>query len=147
MPTTGQVLPGTRSPERGTIRAEFLDAVLKGVRLTSYAWADAWASGDAGAMSGLYVEEALLVTPEGDALHGRGDISAYLRDLLQCTTGIETFLSDLDASNNMAMTVERYVLTPAVAGAPQERGLLFTVYLNGSSSWRIRTQVFRPQGS
>ncbi len=146
LPTAGQVLPGARSPERATIRAEFLDAVLKGVRLTTSAWAGAWASRDAEAISSLYLEEALLVSPEGDALRGRRDISAYFDDVLQHTAGIETFLSDMDASNNMAMTVERYVLTSAVAGTSPERGLLFTVYLNDGGSWRIRAQVFRPQG-
>lgn len=145
--TAGQVLPGTRSRDRGTIRAEFIDAVLKGVRITSSAWLVGWEARDAGAVSALYLEEALLVTREGDALQGREPIEAYFRDLLGRTGRIETFLSDVDASNNMAVTMERYVLESGSADVSAERGLLFTVYLNDGSSWRIRTQVFRPQGA
>ena len=143
---TGQVVPGSRSRARGTIRAEFLDAVLKGVRVTSSAWEEGWASGDAEALAELYMDEALVVTPLGDEFQGREDIRAYLESAAPETARLETFLSDLDASNNMAMTVERYVRTLASPGMPQERGLLFTVYMNESGFWRIRTQVFRPAG-
>jgi ketosteroid isomerase-like protein len=142
---SGQVVPGSRSRAEGSVRAEFLDAVLRGLRPISTAWVDAWAEDDPENAARLYSEETLVVTPEGQQLVGRGDVLDYLMGAVPRFARLETFLTDFDASNNMAMTVERYVLTPASPGASQEVGLLLTVYLNDGDSWKIRTQVFRPR--
>lgn len=145
-PASGQVVPGSRSRAEGSVRAEFLDAVLRGLRPISTAWVDAWAEQDAEKAAALYGEEALLVPPEGEQLAGRVNVLDYLVGAVERFTRVETFLTDFDASNNMAMTVERYVLTPASPGSPAEPGLLFTVYLNDGGAWKIRAQLFRPQG-
>ncbi|GMV06550.1 MAG: hypothetical protein AMXMBFR53_28260 [Gemmatimonadota bacterium] len=144
-PAAAQVLPGTTARERGSIRAEFLDAVMHGVRETSTRWMDALHGGDADAAAALYLDDALLVPPSGREVIGADAIRRYMAEAVESLGGLETFLSDVDASNNMAMTAERFVLPPASPGDDVMRGTLLTVWLNDGRRWRIRAQVFRPR--
>ncbi len=141
---SGQVVPGSRSRAEGSVRAEFLDAVLRGLRPISSAWVDAWAEDDAEKAAGLYARETLLITPEGEQLEGRAEVLDYLLGAVSRIARVETFLIDFDASNNMAMTVERYVLTPSAPASARASGMLLTVYLNDGDAWKIRTQAFLP---
>jgi len=139
-----QVLPGIKARDKGSIRAEFLNAVMEGVRVTSNAWTEALNRDDAAAAAGWYTEEALLVSADGRELNGRDEILAYLAETLGTQGRLETFLADVDASNNMAMTSERFTFAPGGAGGTEVRGLLLTVYVNEDRTWRIRAQFFRP---
>jgi len=141
--STAQVLPGGSIENGGSIRAQFIDAVMAGVRETTTTWSAAWSRSDASALAALYLEEAFLVTPEGTEEGGREDILGYLEESAPRVRRIDTFLFDMDASNDMAMIAERYELHPAGTGATQH-GLLFTVLLRRDGRWHIRSQVFRP---
>jgi len=110
LPAEAQVLPGTKARERGAIRAEFLDAVMQGVRDTSTRWLDALNSGDAEGAADLYLDDAFLLPPRGREVVGSADIRAWLSEAVGTLGRLETFLSDVDASNNMAMVAERFVL-------------------------------------
>lgn len=140
----GQVLPGAKSKDRDAIHAQFLDAVLRGIRVTSNDWVDAWSRDDAEGVGDAYLEDALLVSLEGERFVGREEILSYLQQALPSQGTLQTFLMDVDASNNMAATVERFEMTPSRGDEVAYQGLLFTVYLSDGRRWRIRSQMFRP---
>lgn len=147
LPLRGQVLPGSSPESRGSIHARFMDAVMEGIRETATEWSHAWATNDFEALAEFYREEAHIVTPEGVERVGREEIRTYLEEAVLRVKRIETFLVDADASNDMAMTVERYQLHPASAREPVQDGLVFTVFLQENRTWRIRSQLFRPSES
>lgn len=143
-PARAQVLPGVKARDRGSIRAEFLNAVMEGVRVTSNAWTEALNRNDADDAARWYTEGAVLVSPDGREFNGRDEIRAYLAETVGTLGRLETFLSDVDASNNMAMTSERFTLAKAGPEGGEAQGMLLTVYLNEDRTWRIRAQFFRP---
>ena len=143
-PLVGQVLPGVTGRERASIRAEFLDAVMQGVRDTVSRLTEAWNADEAEDAAALYHPDAFLVTADGQEVHGRQGVLEYLSSALPGCGDLETFLLDVDASNNMAMTVDRFILDGAEPGDVARRGLLFTVYMSDGRLWAIRSQVFRP---
>ena len=143
-PLVSQVLPGVTGRDRGSIRAEFLEAVMRGVRTTVSRLEEAWNGDAAEDAANLYHEDAFLVTADGREVRGRSDVLAYFRATLPLSGSLETSLLDVDASNNMAMTVDRFVLAGSEPGDAERHGLVFTVYVNGGRVWTIRSQVFRP---
>ena len=143
-PLVGQVVPGVTGRDRGAIRAEFLEAVIQGVRVTGTRLTEAWRTKDADAAAALYHEDAYVVTADGQDIRGHGEVLAYYRAALPLSGSLETSLLDVDASNNMAMTVERFVLTGSGPDHPPRQGIVLTVYLNDGRVWAIRSRVFRP---
>lgn len=141
----GQIIPGVKPPNRSAIHEEFLDAVIHGVRETATKWATAWRKDDARKAADLYEEDAFIITPEGNEVRGRDSIAAYLKRTLATTGALQTYLLDVDASDRMAMTLDQFVLPEEAAGQPAMEGLLLTIYKSDGWTWRIRSQVFRPE--
>ncbi len=139
-----QIVPGLPLPDRKVVREEFLDAVIQGLRPTTTKWIAAWRDDDVAAAARLYAKGAFIITPEGNRVTGQDSVTAYLKYELPHTGALQTYLLDVDASDRMAMTLEKYVLVAAAARRAPTEGLLLTVYKSDGRTWRIRSQVFRP---
>ncbi len=139
-----QLIPGAKPVDRDAMREEYLDAVIKGIRVTSTKWIAAWRDDDVSAAAHLYVDRTFIVTPEGRRVSGKDSVRAYLEATLPRRGPLQTFLVDVDASGRMAMTLETYVMSASVSGGQPAEGLLVTIYKSDGRTWRIRSQVFRP---
>lgn len=139
-----QLIPGAKPIDRNAMHEEFLDAVIRGVRVTATKWIAAWRDDDVLTAASLYEDRAFIMTPEGRTVSGKDSVFAYLHATLPNRGQLQTSLVEIDASGRMAMTLERYVLAAAASGGPTTEGLLLTIYKSDGRTWRIRSQVFRP---
>jgi len=144
-PLGAQLIPGALPPTRDARRAQYLDTVLQGIRATDKKWLTAWQEDDVAGCAGQYVEDAFIITPEGDRGSGRDSITGYLTEALPRSGSLVTSLVDVDGSDRMVMTLENFVLFPFSAENPTLRGVVVTVYKSDGRVWRIRSQVFRPE--
>ena len=144
----GSQVPGQRLPSRDRIRAEFLENILQGVNELRREWTEQIREDRLDPLMELYTEDAVLISPDGVASRGSEAIREFWSGLLPSLGSIESGLSDLDASGQMAMVSGSYVMHRMSEDGRSERrsGSLLTVFIQNGRTWRIRAQVFGHAG-
>lgn len=131
------------SKERDTrnYQAQVYDAtVRKGVNATLSAWHDAWASGDADALAGLYLKDATLFTPEG-TIRGRDAISDYYRRLLPATAALRSFPLSFNASGVLAYNLQLNTVQSANGTTVRSQRDFMVLRQQWDDTWLIETQM------
>jgi uncharacterized protein (TIGR02246 family) len=112
------------------------------------AFASALGAGDAEAAAAIYADDATLLAPAADVLHGRPAIERFWR------TGVETGIEqvelvviDLQQRGDVVFEVGRYALHVAPeTGAPVvDRGRYLVVHrVEADGRWRRAAEMFSP---
>lgn len=112
------------------------------------AFASALSAGDAEAAAAIYADDATLLAPAADVLHGRPAIERFWR------TGVETGIEqvelvviDLQQRGDIVFEVGRYALHVAPeTGAPVvDRGRYLVVHrVEADGRWRRAAEMFSP---
>ncbi len=105
-------------------------------------------SGDAAAAASIYADDATLVAPAADVLHGRPAIERFWR------TGVETGIEQvelvvlqLQQRGEVAFEVGRYALflAPESGVAVTDRGRYLVVHrVEADGRWRRAAEMFSP---
>ena len=124
------------------------DAVIAIIDQGRRAFEAALRSGDAAAAASIYADDATLVAPAADVLHGRPAIERFWR------TGVETGIEnvtlqrlDLQLYGEMAFEVGEYALhvAPESGGPVVDRGRYLIVHrAEPDGSWRRAAEMFSP---
>lgn len=145
-PPAAAQAPGYQQIDVGAIRAEYNAEVLTQINAHLADWGEAWANDRAEALTDLYWEDALLMTPDGSQRRGRAEIGAYFEARLGEHGTVEAFMLDFDASGGMAQVFGNYMLTVhgGESAGTVVQGPMMTIYLLRGRTWKIRSQVFMP---
>ena len=110
---------------------------------------DALRRGDAAAAAEVYAEDARLLPPTAELMHGREAITAFWR------AGLDAGISDialdpleLERSDGFAYEIGRYrlQLDPADGGSIVDRGKYVLVHeRQADGSWRRAVEMFNPE--
>jgi ketosteroid isomerase-like protein len=140
----GQVAPGFRTPSRETIKAQFIDDILKGLEPARVEWSRCVRNDDLNSLMKLYSDDAILVPPNGAPIKGRKLIRQFWEGVLPHIGDIDSGLADVDGSGVMAMIAGAFTLqsTRDDGTSVQRTGSLLTVYVRVDSRWFIRAQTF-----
>ncbi len=141
-----QVLPVPTAPNLQQEMQRYSAEVLKHYNSLLTNWRNAWRAQDAHALARLYTEDAILLPPDSEPLQGRQAIQAHFQEILDATRDIQIGVADFSSSSTLAAASGRY--WQEVAGAAGEvsriSGTYMTVLRRDGRSWRIRSQLFRP---
>lgn len=152
-PALAQGIPGghpSEAREQNLRRqAEFREWALAGANALLRRWTGAWDADEVRRISGLYTEDALLLSAEGPApVRGVEQIGSHYESLLPGVGEIQVVLHDFDAGGTFAYVLGRFSYTP-IAGsgsAGAVRGNLLFVLRRQNNDYRIRSQVFEVDG-
>ena len=139
-----QTIPGTRSPTRDAIRAEYISNILPGLGEVRSAWEQGIQEHDAEVLVTLYTVDAMVTPPSGTPAYGAEAIQAYWEEALPGMVRVQAGMGEIDASGQMAMVAGSYVLeTRQETGAiRRQTGEMLTVYTQVGRRWFIRAQIF-----
>ena len=122
-----------------------ITATIERGRLT---FEEALRAGDAVAASAVYADDATLLAPAADVLHGRSAIERFWR------TGVETGIErvelvvlHLEQRGDVVFEVGQYALhlTPESGGPVVDRGRYLVVHrLEPDGLWRRAAEMFSP---
>lgn len=135
--------PGYRGPDARQIRAEYRAEVISHVNDALHLWAEAWTADDVETLTGLYLEEALLLVPGEAPVQGAAGIQSWLRESLPRHGRGELHLQDFDAAGGMAMAYSTYRIQEE--GGGERQGKVISVFLLQGNRWRIRSQMFQEE--
>lgn len=154
-PAAGQVLPFPRE-DMSTAAREYQAEVLREAQTVITEWHEAWARRDTRALLRLYTSDALLIVPDASVapLQGGAAIQAHLDENWATTGTIRFGLASAEASGRLLYLSGRFfvegvqrVASGRTVAPPQPRSGTFVAVLQRQGrSWRIRAQVFRPDG-
>lgn len=115
------------------------------------AFESALSSGDAKAAAEIYADDATLLAPAADVLHGRSAIERFWR------TGVETGIElvelvvlELQQRGGIAFEVGRYALhlAPETGGPVVDRGRYLIVHrAEADGRWRRAAEMFSPDAT
>ena len=137
-----------RDPSVVDIRADTADAIAADLDHGRASFAAALRSGDAAGASSLYADDATLVAPAGELLHGRSAIEGFWR------TGLEIGISEarfsvleVERRGDVAFEVGEYVLVSIHESAPGavNRGRYLIVHrIEPDGRWRRAAEMLSP---
>lgn len=107
-------------------------------------------SGDAQAAASVYAEDARLLAPSAELLHGRDAIEAFWRAGVDAgVVDVEQETLELELHDGFAYEIGRYALRlePAGAAIVVDRGRYVLVHeRQADGSWRRAVEMFNPDG-
>jgi uncharacterized protein (TIGR02246 family) len=115
------------------------------------AFQSALGAGDAEAAAAMYADDATLVAPAADVMHGRLAIERFWRTGVE--TGIhqvELAMVDLQLRGDVAFEVGRYALhvVPESGGSVVDRGRYLIVHrVEPDGRWRRAAEMFSPDSA
>jgi uncharacterized protein (TIGR02246 family) len=133
-------------PVRATV-----DAAIANIDQGRLAFEAALRSGDAAAAASIYADDATLLAPAADVVHGRPAIERFWR------TGVETGIEDvslarldLQLRGDVAYEVGEYALhlAPESGATVVDRGRYLIVHrVDPDGTWRRCAEMFSPDPS
>ncbi len=107
------------------------------------AWQTGWNSGDGAALAEMYVADAIVMPPGGDALEGREAIQAGLQAAIDQAGGSQLAIKpgEVMASGDLAIEVGTFVET-AADGSHADHGKYVAVWKNVDGSWKIVRDIW-----
>jgi ketosteroid isomerase-like protein len=157
VPAAAQMLPIQREDPRAADRA-YQAEVLREAQATITDWHQAWARRDARALMRLYTSDALLIVPDASVapLHGAEAIQAHLEENWAATGNIRFGLAAAEASGRLLYLSGRFFVDgvqaaqrsgASTATTQPQSGTFVAVMQRQGRGWRIRAQIFRPDGA
>lgn len=137
-----------RSQSSATTRLEQYRArTLREVLEVMERWQNAWQTDDLRRIESLYTDDATLYPARGDVLHGEDGVHRHFAELLPRAGVATSQLLDFDTSGDLAYLVLRFAYTEEAAGTTRIgfQGRTFLVLERAGRSWRIRSQIERPE--
>jgi uncharacterized protein (TIGR02246 family) len=117
---------------------------------TSAAFVAALNEGDAKAACAVYADDARLLAPSAELMHGREAIEAFWRAGLEAGVAeVELETLELERHDGMAYEIGRYALwlRPLNDAAVVDRGRYVLVHeRQQDGSWRRAVEMFNPDG-
>jgi len=150
VPSAGaQTLPGIPGSQGGTAAmhmAEYYADVMSHVNETMSNWRSAWRVDDLDALSGIYMEGALLLFPDEDPTWGREAIRTVLDARIGELGEGQLSVGDVHASGKLAYVGGRFFFEVQSGERAGQRisGYHVTIFFRKDGVWMIRSQVFRP---
>jgi ketosteroid isomerase-like protein len=143
-----QMLPGA-SPDYAGMDREFRSTTLREVNNLVEGLRAGWQQRDARGVADLYTDNAVLVLPEQEAIHGHKDIQAGLARVLPHAGGIQLSIVDSDVSTSLAFTSGQFYYedTSGQASVPVSGTYTLVMKGNGRGGWKIRSLIFNPSPS
>ncbi|NIV60061.1 MAG: DUF4440 domain-containing protein [Gemmatimonadetes bacterium] len=150
IPAAGaQTLPGIPGSQGGTAAmhmAEYYADVMSHVSETMSEWRSAWRVDDLEALSGIYMDGALLLFPDEEPTWGREAIRTVLGARIGDLGEGQLSLGDVHASGKLAYVGGRFFFEVQSGDRAGQRisGYHVTIFFRQEGVWMIRSQVFRP---
>lgn len=142
-PLVAQLVPGTN--RGGDAAREYQAYIIRNVTELMSDWGSAWSADDRDALVDLYTEDAVLMPPEGNTIHGRDALAEHFRQLIPATTGVTAAVADFDARGAMAYASGTYSYGIRRGSTTVRRtGTHVTVMVREGNTWLIRLQTFVP---
>lgn len=137
-----------RDPSGVDIQAETTDAIAADLDRGRALFADALRSGDAAGASSLYAEDATLVAPAGELLHGRSAIERFWRTGLDIGVAEARFsVMEIDRRGDVAFEVGEYALLSiheSGTGAINRGRYLIVHRIEPDGHWRRAAEMLSP---
>jgi ketosteroid isomerase-like protein len=115
---------------------------------TRAAFAAALRRGDARAASAVYADEATLLPPSAELMHGRPAIEAFWQAGVEAgISEVELEALELERRDGLAYEIGRYALwlEPAEGGTVVDRGKYVLVHeRQADGSWQWAVEMFNP---
>jgi ketosteroid isomerase-like protein len=89
------------------------------VRSLDRQWEDAVNSGDAATAASLYADDALLLPPDTEPIHGRAGIEAFFVEFVKLQPSISLETLRIEEGGGLAANGGRYKLELRLPGAPE----------------------------
>ena len=125
------------------------EAEIDAIKAVNGAWADHYNSGDAGALAGLYWDDASLMAPGAPASNGRDAILASVTaDIAGAkAAGITMNIEHgpVRASGNTAWQEGRFTVTDS-SGATVDAGKYLSVLEKRDGQWRLLRDIYNSDG-
>jgi ketosteroid isomerase-like protein len=137
--------PAAPTPSLTTAAGESI--AIDEIALARAAFVDAVRAGDVPAVADLYREDARLLAPEAEALHGRDDVASFWgAGVASGITDIELEPQDVERVATAAWEVGSYVLRlrPPAGEPVVDRGRYLLVYRLDAGRWRRAAEMFAP---
>ncbi len=122
------------------------DADLKAISDSEAQWNADWASRDAGKISAHYADDAVLMAPGMEALHGKAAISDALKQMVADQALMLSFHADkVDVAGDLGYTQGSYKMTmtdPSTHKPIDDHGSYVTTYRRqADGSWKAAADI------
>lgn len=141
-----QLRPGIdRGDYWGDVRARFRNEALEDVGDVLERWQSAWNNDDAEALLAEYAEDAIVVITD-HPLRSVEEFRPALEALIGRMGPIQMGLQDFEVGGDLAIATMAYRYDDRAEGGRRRQvgGYLVVALLKRSGSWKIRSQLFRP---
>lgn len=141
---SAQITPGVGAPTGSDINLEYMAFLRDSSREFIARWQDAWQDDRLEDLNELYSHNAVLSTPDGQALRGDSEINAYLSEFLPRVGGITISSVLLTGSGDLGVVFGRYQLTGSDqrGGVRGDQGDHLTILFRHRRQWTVRSQTF-----
>lgn len=122
-----------------------LDAASRGaIEATVDQYVAASNEGDAEALAELYAEDALLLPPDHEPIHGREAIVDFWRQ--GTDEGLEVSALRLEVDGDVAYMVGRYRLPPTVEEAADSGQYVLCLKRQADGAWKLTADIWNGSG-
>lgn len=133
-PAAAQTVPGYQG-DHDSARAQYRAYAIGEFQKVFSGWLEAVQAGDARAAARFYTDDAFVHI--GETAQGQGNVLPVLQHWLADVEGVQTGMTDFDASGSMSYaSVNLMVDGPGAAGGP---GTMLFVLKKVKGGWKIRS--------
>jgi uncharacterized protein (TIGR02246 family) len=100
--------------------------------------------GDAAALTALYAEDALLLPPDHEPIHGREAIGVFWSQ--GTDTGLEVSTLRLEVDGDLAYMVGRYRLPPTEQEEADSGQYVLCLKRQGDGTWKLTADIWNGSG-
>lgn len=142
-PAAAQMVPGYQG-DHDSARAQYRAYAIEEFQKVFSGWLQAVQSGDARAAARFYTDDAFVHI--GDSVQGRGNVLSVLEEWLADVGGVQTGMTDFDASGSMSYASVNLMVDGA--GTASGPGTMLFVLKKVRGGWKIRSHsVVMHQGA
>jgi ketosteroid isomerase-like protein len=139
-PAAGQVLPFPQDEPSGLDQARYVAEVRRELQAILGEWVTAWEQGDAEAVAGFVVDDAMVVAPDGALVRGRADVAGFWAAHARDASHMALALTGVNATIDLAAARGRvsYQQNHGAAGGRHRTGDVLIVFERQRGVWMQR---------